>query len=125
MSAKRPVFLDLWRIKLPATGIVSILHRFSGLLMVVTVPVAAALLALSLSGADGFARAVAILDHWLAKTALVLLAWALAHHLFAGIRLLLLDIGIGLDRPVARASAWTSTAAALAAVLIGGGVILL
>lgn len=125
MSAKRPVFLDLWRIKLPATGIVSILHRVSGLLMIAAVPVAAALLALSLAGPEGFAAVAALLDHWLARVALVVLAWSLAHHLFAGIRHLFLDIGIGLDRPVARTSARAAITAAVAAVLIGGGVILL
>ena len=32
MKPKRPVFLDLWRIKLPAMGLASILHRVSGVL---------------------------------------------------------------------------------------------
>jgi succinate dehydrogenase / fumarate reductase, cytochrome b subunit len=55
MQSNRPVFLDLWRIKLPATGIVSILHRISGVLMVLAIPAAAILLSEALSGPEGFA----------------------------------------------------------------------
>jgi len=121
MRVNRPVFLELWRIKLPPTGIVSILHRVSGLFMVIAVPVAAALFAHSLAGPEGFEAVAARLDHWLVKLALLVLAWSLLHHLLAGIRHLLLDLGIGLDRPIARASAWTTIAAAVAMVLVGGG----
>jgi len=32
--------------------------------------------------------------------------WALAHHLLAGIRYLLLDLDLGVDRAAARRSAW-------------------
>lgn len=121
MSPNRPIFLELWRIKLPATGMVSILHRLSGLLMVLAVPLAATLLALSLSGPEGFEAVAAALDHWLARLALLMLAWSLLHHLLAGLRHLLLDLGIGLDRPVARASAWGTIGAALAVLVIGWG----
>lgn len=120
MNANRPVFLELWRIKLPATGIASILHRISGVLLVVTIPVAASLLGLSLSGPEGFALVVDWLGHWFATLVLFLLAWSLFHHLLAGIRHLVLDLGFGLERAVARRSAWTVIAAALALVAIGG-----
>jgi succinate dehydrogenase / fumarate reductase cytochrome b subunit len=36
----------------------------------------------------------------------VLLMWSLSHHLLAGIRHLLLDVEIGLEKSSARASAW-------------------
>ncbi|MEY6432841.1 succinate dehydrogenase, cytochrome b556 subunit [Thioalkalicoccus limnaeus] len=120
MSANRPVFLELTRIKLPATGIASILHRISGLLLVVTIPVAASLLGLSLSGPEGFALVADWLGHWFATLVLFVLAWSLFHHLLAGIRHLVLDLGLGLERAAARQSAWTVIAAALALVVIGG-----
>lgn len=124
MHTTRPVFLDLWRIKLPATGIVSILHRVSGVLMVLAIPAAAILLHLALSGPQGFEAAVGFLHNGLVRLALLVLAWALLHHLFAGVRYLLLDIGIGLERPAARRSAWTAMVAAVAVLVVGLGVAL-
>jgi succinate dehydrogenase / fumarate reductase cytochrome b subunit len=48
---------------------------------------------------------------------LILLAWSVFHHLLAGIRHLLLDIHVGVDRPQARRSAWLVNLAALALLL--------
>ncbi|MBK1644414.1 succinate dehydrogenase, cytochrome b556 subunit [Thiocapsa imhoffii] len=123
MQTTRPVFLDLWRIKLPPSGIVSILHRISGVLMVLAIPFAAVLFHLALSGPAGFASAAAVFESWIVKLFLVLLAWSLLHHLFAGIRFLLLDVGIGLDRSVARRSAIIAMVAAVLVLIlvIGGG----
>ncbi|CRI66308.1 Succinate dehydrogenase, cytochrome b556 subunit [Thiocapsa sp. KS1] len=121
MQTTRPVFLDLWRIKLPLSGVVSILHRISGVMMVLTIPVAAILFHQALSGPEGFALVAGILDFWLVKLVLVVLAWSLLHHLFAGIRYLLLDLGLGLDRSAARRSAMIALAAAIAVLVIGGG----
>jgi succinate dehydrogenase / fumarate reductase cytochrome b subunit len=115
------VFLDLWRIKLPISGVVSILHRISGVLMVLSIPIAAILFHLALSGPNGFETVSHILGSLWIKPLLILLAWSLLHHLFAGIRYLLLDLGLGLERPVARRSAWIVVAVALSVLVIGGG----
>jgi succinate dehydrogenase / fumarate reductase, cytochrome b subunit len=125
MNKNRPVFLDLWRIRLPVTGWVSILHRISGVLLVLTIPYAAYLFGLSLTGPQGFAAAGAVLDSVLVRLVLLVLAWSFLHHLFAGIRFLLLDLEVGIERPAARRSAWiTITAAVAALVLVGGGILL-
>lgn len=116
MQSTRPVFLDLWRIKLPATGFVSILHRVSGVLMVLAIPIGAVLFDLAVSGPQGFADATALLHHWFTRLFLVLLAWSILHHLFAGIRYLLLDLRIGLERATSRLSAWIVILAAVAAL---------
>jgi succinate dehydrogenase / fumarate reductase cytochrome b subunit len=118
MQTSRPVFLDLWRIKLPATGYVSILHRISGVLMVASIPVAAFLFDRAVSGPEGFAYAVAFFDHWLVRLALVALAWSLLHHLFAGIRYLLLDLHLGLERESSRRSAKVTIVGALIALVL-------
>lgn len=118
MQTTRPVFLELWRIRLPASGYVSILHRISGVLMVLTIPVAAWLLERALSGPQGFEQTAAVLSSWPARLALLLLTWSLLHHIFAGIRFLLLDVHIGLDRRIARQSALTAIAAGIAATLV-------
>ncbi len=118
MQTTRPVFLDLWRIKLPATGYVSIFHRISGVLMVASIPVAAFLFDQAVSGPEGFAYAVAFFDHWLVRLALVALAWSLLHHLFAGIRYLLLDLHLGLDRESSRRSANVTIVSAVVALVV-------
>ncbi len=124
MQTTRPVFLDLWRIKLPIPGVVSILHRISGVLMVLAIPLAAIFFHQALSGSAGFEQVAGILDFWPVKLILLVLAWSLLHHLFAGIRYLLLDLGLGLDRPAARRSSWTALIAAIVVLVIGGGLAL-
>ena len=127
MSSARPVFLELWRIRLPIPGVVSILHRVSGVLMVLSIPAGALLFHQALSGPEGFAASAAFLGHPLIRLALLVLLWGLLHHLFAGIRYLVLDLGIGLDKASARQSAWTALAAGIVATLLvlalgqGGG----
>lgn len=124
MTTNRPVFLELWRIRLPIPGVVSILHRISGVLMILSIPVVTALFASALSGPQGFAAAAAFVGHPLAKLALLVLGWAFLHHLFAGIRHLVIDMGWGVDRRAARKSAWTALSAALAVAVVGGGLLL-
>jgi succinate dehydrogenase / fumarate reductase cytochrome b subunit len=119
MKPKRPVFLDLWRIKLPAMGLASILHRVSGVLMVLSIPLFAHLFHQSLEGPEGFAAASATLASWPVRLFLLVLAWSLLHHLFAGVRYLALDLGLGLDREAARRSAQVVIGAAVAVLVLG------
>ncbi|MGM0517544.1 MAG: succinate dehydrogenase, cytochrome b556 subunit [Pseudomonadota bacterium] len=104
-TPKRPVFLDLRRIRFPPQAIASIAHRLTGVLMILAIPPATWLFTVSLSGPKEFARAGEVLTGIPARLAGLLLALALAHHLFAGIRYLLLDIDIGITRVTARRSA--------------------
>ncbi|MEW8625347.1 MAG: succinate dehydrogenase, cytochrome b556 subunit [Candidatus Thiodiazotropha sp.] len=118
----RPVFLNLLKIRLPMAGIMSIIHRATGVLMVLSIPLLIYLFDLSLSGADGFATAKAILGMGLVKLILFLMLWALMHHLLAGIRYLLIDIDIGVETPLFRQTALAVTVAApvVALILLGG-----
>ncbi len=113
MPITRPVFLTLWQIRLPLPGVVSILHRLSGMLMVLALPAAAMLFEQALASPDGFAATAAILSAWPVRLILLLLLWSLLHHLLAGLRHLLLDLDIGLDLPVARLTARIVLVAAL------------
>jgi succinate dehydrogenase / fumarate reductase, cytochrome b subunit len=119
MKPKRPVFLEPWRIQLPAMGLASILHRASGILMVLAIPLGADLLHQSLAGPEGFAAAAATLSAWPMRLLLIGLAWALLHHLFAGIRYLALDLGLGLEREAARHSAQVVILGAIAVLVLG------
>ncbi|MDX1812202.1 MAG: succinate dehydrogenase, cytochrome b556 subunit [Gammaproteobacteria bacterium] len=94
----RPKHLDLFRIKLPLTGIVSIAHRISGVLLVLSIPFWLYLLDLSLSSEAGYAEAVQWLDGFFVSFLAIIVLWALMHHFFAGIRFLLLDIDIGIEK---------------------------
>ena len=115
MSVKKPAprFLNLFVIKLPPSGIVSIAHRISGVLMFVSIPVIAYLFALSLESQQGFQQVRAWLASPPALVLTVLLVWSFSHHLLAGIRHLLLDIDIGVERSQARISAWVVNLGAL------------
>ncbi|HHM05190.1 MAG TPA: succinate dehydrogenase, cytochrome b556 subunit [Gammaproteobacteria bacterium] len=119
-----PVFLDLARIRLPVTALLSIGHRVAGVVMVLVLPFLIYLLQLSLADEAGYARASAVFDHGGVKLLLVLVLWAFFHHLFAGLRFLVLDFAVGLERAAARRSAWlVNIAAVLGALLVWIGVI--
>jgi len=117
-----PVFLNLLQIRFPITAVMSILHRLSGVLLFLNIPLVIYALQLSLSGEAGFKLVQDWLLHSLIiQVLLVILLWALLHHLFAGIRFLLLDIDIGVSRAAARRSAWwVNISALLIAVLLVG-----
>jgi succinate dehydrogenase / fumarate reductase cytochrome b subunit len=52
LNKNRPRFLNLWQIRLPITGVVSILHRLSGIFLVLLFPFLLYLLQLSLRSAE-------------------------------------------------------------------------
>ena len=97
----RPKYLDLRRIKLPITGIVSIAHRISGVFLVLSIPVWLYLLELSLSGFQGYQEAAEITDGFLFSILSIVCLWALVHHFLAGIRYLLIDLDIGIEKQAA------------------------
>ena len=123
-SGSRPVYLNLAKIKLPIPGVMSIMHRISGVLMVLAIPVILYLSELSLSGPEGFAAAAGMLDRWWIKLAALMLIWSLMHHLLAGIRYLLLDIHIGITRRTAYRTAQLVIAGGLALTVLFAGVLL-
>lgn len=110
---KRPVYLNLLQIRLPMAGVVSILHRITGVVMVISLPLSLYALQQSLAGADEYAAITGYLMLPWVRLLLVILAVTLALHFLAGVRHLLLDIDVGVTRRVARWSAW--------AVLAGTG----
>jgi len=110
MSASRPVFLNIARIRFPVGAVASMGHRASGLVLVGALPFAVLALQRSLEGeAPCFAG-------WMRVPA-ALLAWAAAQHLFAGIRPLLMEVGIGSSLVAARRSAYAALIAAAAIAL--------
>jgi succinate dehydrogenase / fumarate reductase cytochrome b subunit len=112
-TSKRPVFLNVWQIRLPVAGVLSIAHRVSGVLLILSLPIMVHLFELSLAGPESFAQVVSLLSHPFSQLLLLLLTWSLLHHLFAGIRYLFIDLDLGLERSSARNSAWVALVGAL------------
>ncbi len=118
--ARRPVFLNPLRMRMPAAALLSIAHRISGLLLACAIPGVLYLLQLSLSGPGGYRHAGEILVGRSGRIACVLLLWALAHHFFAGIRYLLIDLDIGVQRRTASLGARVVITAGLLSAVIAG-----
>lgn len=120
---KKPVFLNLLQIRMPVTAVVSIGHRFSGLILFIGIPVLIYFLDKSLQSAEEFAAMLNIFSSSPVKWIAILLIWVFVHHLIAGIRFLLIDIDIGVDKKPARISAWLTLFAGL--LVLAGGVVCL
>lgn len=95
MRKKRPINLDLTTIKFPIPAIVSIFHRISGVLLFIFTPFALWALQQSLASPSAFYD----LQEVFSRTSIKWLLWmffaALSYHLIAGIRHLIMDLGIG------------------------------
>lgn len=101
----RPVYLNLFAIRLPLPGFVSFLHRATGaLLFVAGIPLLLWWVQRGLASPDAWNAMCGALAHPFAKLVLLVLAWAYFHHFLAGIRHLLLDLHVGVDLPSARRS---------------------
>lgn len=124
LGRARPVFFDLLRIRFPVTAIVSIGHRVSGVVLALFIPVLAYMLQRSLESAERFSDVVALLRYLPVRVIIVLLVWALAHHVLAGVRHLLFDVHLGTRLGTARASAWTVFAVELLVLLLAAGTML-
>ncbi|QEY25757.1 succinate dehydrogenase, cytochrome b556 subunit [Neisseria zalophi] len=104
-TKQRPVFLEIPNIRLPIPGIVSILHRISGVLLFATLPLLLYFLGGTLSSETDFETYRSIISNPLVKLLLIGLLWAYLHHACAGIRFLLLDAHKGLELQTARKTA--------------------
>ena len=110
---KRPKFLNLLQIRLPVTGVNSIAHRISGALLFLAIPGLIYLFHLSLKDAQSYEYLKGIVSGVCFKVIVTILAWAVGHHVLAGIRFLLTDIDIGASLIVAQRLAWVVNIAGL------------
>lgn len=115
---RRPININPLSIRLPIMAIVSILHRISGVLVFLLIPMLLWALELSLVSPEGLAQ---IKDFWrlpLWKGFLWFFFMALVFHLFAGIRHLLMDIHIGDSHVAGRWGARMVMVATLVVMLV-------
>jgi succinate dehydrogenase / fumarate reductase cytochrome b subunit len=121
MPARQPPKdLNVFRIRLPVPGVVSILHRISGAAMFLFAWALLWLLQMTLESSDSFEQVGMLADHWFAKVFLIGMLWAFLHHFFAGLRFLLLDVHVGVALPAARALSWTVLAISLTLTVVLG-----
>ena len=117
----RPKYYDLNLAHLPPPGLVSILHRVSGALLFFPIlPALLYALQVTLGSAEGFARWHDFLGRPMVKIVTLGVVWLYAHHFFAGIRYLLLDVHVGIQKAPARTSALAVLALGLIATLLIG-----
>jgi succinate dehydrogenase / fumarate reductase cytochrome b subunit len=124
---KRPRNLDLALLSqydLPLPGKVSIFHRISGAGLFLCLPLILWLFSASLTSPESFAIFKAVFSAWPAKVVMAGLIWAYVHHFCAGIRFLLLDLHIGIEKEAARKSAGIVFAVSIPLTLILLGVLL-
>lgn len=91
-TGKRPKNLNLLTIRLPINAVVSILHRMSGMVLFLALPLLLWAMRASLQSVDSYAMLAHLLQHWILKLVLIGFAWAFSHHFFAGLRHLGQDV---------------------------------
>ena len=121
---KRPKNLDLASIRLPLAGKVSILHRVSGVGLFLCFPFMLWLFSASLTSAETFATFKSVFATLPAKVVIAGLIWAFIHHFCAGIRFLLLDMHIAVEKEPSRKSAAIVFAVSIPLTLIFWGILL-
>jgi succinate dehydrogenase / fumarate reductase cytochrome b subunit len=122
-SKSRPEFRNIHvtqivQYSLPPPALVSIMHRVSGAALFLALPVLLWLFDLSLTSEISYERLVSVASSGVVKLVLVFLAWAFLHHLVAGVRYLLLDLHMGVDKAPARGSALAVFAISLPLTLL-------
>ncbi len=138
LAKKRPEFRninalsDLPTYRLPAAGIVSILHRISGLIMFLLLPLIVWMFDTSVSSEISFAKfsaafnvGLGFVPGVLVKVVVLGLIWAYLHHLIAGVRHGYRDVCHAVSKEFGKSSAVAtlvlslSLTAALGAKLFG------
>jgi succinate dehydrogenase / fumarate reductase cytochrome b subunit len=120
ISSQRPKYLDLFRIRLPLPGLVSILHRISGAALFAFAGALLYLLQEGLQSSQSHAHFTALTSHWLVKLFLIGMLWSFLHHFLAGLRFLLLDVHVAGDLRATRAASWAVLAVSLLLTAVVG-----
>lgn len=116
----RPVNLDISTIQLPITAVASISHRITGVLLFASSLLLVWALDMSLASQESFDSLVAIMSSSIAKLILWGFLVVFSYHVLAGIRHLIMDMGVGEDfKTGALGARILFVAAALAAVAWG------
>lgn len=112
--------VDALGYRLPLAGLVSILHRGSGLVMFILLPFVIWMFDTSVTSEVSYAQFTSVfkagagfLPGWFIKLVALALIWAYLHHLFAGLRHLWMDATHSVSKEFGRTSAVVTLAASL------------
>jgi succinate dehydrogenase / fumarate reductase, cytochrome b subunit len=117
---KRPKHLALHKIQLPLPAFVSILHRISGAVLFLTLPLLLLLLDQSLRSIETYTNLAENLSHPLLKLGLLGLASAFLLHFLAGVRHLAIDLHLVQSLAAARASSKWVLGVSLTLIIVAG-----
>ncbi len=133
LAKKRPEFRninalsDLPSYRLPAAGIVSILHRISGALMFLLMPFIIWMFDKSVSSEVSFAKfraafnvGLGFVPGWFLKLVALALIWAYLHHFIAGLRHLYMDVCHAVSKEFGKSSAIVTLALSLGLTVVLG-----
>ena len=117
MKNDRPVNLDLTTIRFPLPAIASILHRISGVSLFLMLPILLCALQYSLKSEQSFTQLRTCMATPGCKALILLMLAPIIYHLFAGIRHLLMDFGIGESLEGGRRGAFLAISLAILTLL--------
>jgi succinate dehydrogenase / fumarate reductase, cytochrome b subunit len=121
---KRPLSPHLQVYRPQITSVLSISHRFSGIVLAAGLLVLVYWLAALAAGDAAYAAALSVLGAWPVKLVLFLGSFAFFYHLANGIRHLWWDSGRGFEISQVYASGWAVIIAASALTLLAWGIVL-
>jgi len=120
VNSNRPKNLDLTTIELPLPAKASILHRISGFALFFAVAFMLCALGASLESEQSFNELKDVMNGGLAKFITWGILSALGYHLVAGVKHLLMDMGIGETKESGRTGAIITLIAGVVVILLAG-----
>lgn len=133
LTKKRPefrninAFKDLTTYRLPPAGWVSILHRVSGAMMFLLLPLIVWLFDTSVSSeisygtfTSAFDAGIGFVPGWFVKLIALALIWAYLHHLIAGVRHLYMDMTHSVTKEFGKSSAIVTLALSIGLTVVLG-----
>jgi succinate dehydrogenase / fumarate reductase cytochrome b subunit len=112
--------IEALQYRLPIAGIVSILHRASGVLMFVLLPFIIWMFDTSVTSEISFERFAGAFASPLVKLVALALIWSYLHHLIAGLRHLWMDVAHAVSKEQGRSSAIATVVLSLALTALLG-----
>ncbi|WP_211223758.1 succinate dehydrogenase, cytochrome b556 subunit [Massilia niastensis] len=108
------------KVRQPPAAVVSILHRISGAALFLMLPFLLYLLQESLLSETSYGHFAGMVDNAFVKLILLGLSWAYLHHFTAGVRHLVMDMHLGLDKGTSQKTAvWVFVVSLALTALVG------
>jgi len=119
--------VDAVKYRLPAAGVVSILHRISGIVMFALLPLLIWLFDVSVTSeityerfTAAFSAGLGFVPGWFMKLVALALIWSYLHHFIAGVRHLWMDATHSVSKQQGHSSAIVTLAASIILTLLLG-----